>query len=157
MKKAQLLQQPIFMIFTLVVTFAILIYGIFVISNVIKTGKQVELADFKNTLQKEINTYYILDPGSSKTLTLATSKDINYICFTDFNSEIDETKIPNNQETLILNKPNNNLFFIPYPNKAIPNPETLQKFKPITNPLCKETNGRLIIKLTSQGTYVEIS
>ncbi len=65
MKKGQLLSQPFFYIFAIVVIGLILIFGFNYVSKLMNTGCQVEGLSFVNDVQAKVNEVYSLSYGSS--------------------------------------------------------------------------------------------
>ncbi len=156
-KTGQLMAHPFTAILTLVVAALIIFFGIAVIRDLLALGSSVDTAALTNTLQKEVNTYYTLDQGSQKSISLQVPREIAYICFVDQSTGIDYSKIPNDKAALVQAISNKNTFFIPYQGKETPDPANIQNIKPATNPLCIKTIGRLEARLVSKGTHVEIS
>lgn len=65
MKKGQLLSQPFFYIFAIVVIGLILIFGFNYVSKLVNTGCQVQGLTFVNDIQAKVNEVYSLSYGSS--------------------------------------------------------------------------------------------
>ncbi len=65
MKRGQLLSQPFFYIFTIVVIGLILIFGFRYVNKLLKTGCEVETADLIGDVQGKVNQLIALSYGSS--------------------------------------------------------------------------------------------
>ncbi len=156
-KRAQLMSHPFTMILTLVLAALIIFFGVSAIINLVKVSSQVDLASFRTSLQKEVDTYYNLDEGSQKIITLQLPGEVNYICFVDQSMHIDYSLIPNGKENLVKVITNKNVFPIPEIGQPSLDPINIEHLKPESNPLCIKTSSRLVAKITSQGTHVSIS
>ena len=156
-KKAQLMSHPFTIILTLVLAALIMFFGVSAIINLVKVSSQVDLAAFRTSLQKEVDTYYNLDEGSQKTITLQLPGEVNYICFIDHSLPIDYSLIPNGKGNLVRVITDKNVFPIPEVGQPSLDPINIEHLKPESNPLCIKTSGRLVAKITSQGTHVSIS
>jgi hypothetical protein len=55
MKKGQLLSQPFFYIFAIVVIGLILIFGFRYVNKLLETGCEVEILKFSSDVQKQVN------------------------------------------------------------------------------------------------------
>lgn len=65
MKRGQLLSQPFFYIFAIIVIGLILIFGFKYIGKILKTGCEVEVLDFVSDVQANVNELVALSYGSS--------------------------------------------------------------------------------------------
>ncbi len=156
-KRGQLLSHPFTVILTLVVAALILFFGISSIRDLLDVNSQVDIATLRNTLQKEVNTYYTLDEGSRKSISIRVPRQVAYICFVDQSSEIDYSLIPNKKENLVRTINDKNTFLISELNKPSINPLNIEHLKPAINPLCIKTSNNLIANIINKGQYVEIS
>ncbi len=156
MKKANLAEQPFTYIMGIVVTILILIFGFRAITQLREEASLVELGTFVNDFNRIIETYYNLNVGSSKELSLAVPSSIKMICFTNPNQPL-TANVP--AEIAFLLEGYENVYFF---NGKI-GPRTIQhlEVKPEENPLCFQTAGRLIAnietKAKERSVYVEIS
>src|SRR3989344_4949640 len=103
MRKGQLLSQPFFYIFAIVVIGLILIFGFFYVNKILKTGCEVEGLDFINDAQAKVNEINALSFGSSFECSLVRSggssnrrcelvipENINGVCFIDTTKSFNE-------------------------------------------------------------------
>ncbi len=65
MKKGQLLSQPFFYIFAIIVIGLILIFGFKYVNQLLNAGCQVEVLDFGNDVKAKVNELVSLSSGSS--------------------------------------------------------------------------------------------
>ena len=156
-KRAQLLSHPFTIILTLVVAAFIIIFGISAIRDLINVSNQVDLSSFTNSLQKEVDTYYSLESGSQKLLSINVPSQVEYICFIDQSADIDYSLIPNEKAGLVRAIKDKNVFFIPARKNPSLDPVNIRNLKPASNPLCVKTINKLEAKIISQGNYVSIS
>ena len=95
MKKGQLMSQPFFYIFAIVVIGLILVFGFNYINKLLKTSCDVEGLGFQTEIQSKVNELNSLSAGSSFECTLSRYKNsggrcdltlpdnVNGICFID--------------------------------------------------------------------------
>ena len=157
-KRGQLLSQPFIFIFILVVIAVTIVFGADVIKKVLVIGEDVELVRFKESLKREADLFYNLDPGSVKSIELSVPMGITYVCFIDRDKELDLDNVPDEETaTLIEALKDNNMFFITNVQDWV-RPINVRYLKPEgENPLCIKTPGRLRAKIESRGRYVSIS
>jgi len=159
MKNAQLFGQPFTYIFILIVAAFILFFGFYVVRNTLNLGQSIEFVAFRDNLQKEINTFFYLTKGSTKSLSLRVPREINYVCFVDLDYGLLGFNFPTEYaEVLIKSKKGYNTFFIPYPNKKQLEPPSMNisHMKPEDSLLCVKTVNKLDIKIENMGDYVLI-
>ena len=128
MKKGQLLSQPLFYIFAIVVIGLILIFGFNYLNKVIKIGCEVEILDFNADLQTKISELYSLSYGSSYECALVQysgqsenscefvlPQDIRGLCFVDTSKPYDTNEIKfldvKNLVSALGSGANRNLFY----------------------------------------------
>jgi len=156
MKNAQLFSQPFNYIFILIVAALIILFGFFVIRNTLNLGSNIEFASFKNSLQKEVDTFFYLTKGSVKSLSLRVPKEINYVCFVDLDHGVGSDFPTEYAEVLIKSKRDSNTFFIPYPNKKALEGDymNINHMKPKEPVMCVKTINKLNVKIENMGDYV---
>ncbi len=148
---------PIMAIFILVVIALIVIFGFYVVKNVLNLGNKVDYVDFYNSLKDNVDTVYYLDKGSVKSISLITPKNIEHICVVDHDENINFTKLPRDKEFIKISK-DKNVFYIAYPSKKLyVNAVYIKNLKPKENPECFRIINRLEAKLVNEGSYVSIS
>lgn len=156
MKKANLAEQPFTYIMGIVVTILILIFGFRAITQLKGEASLVEIGTFVNDFNRIIETYYNLNVGSSKELSLAVPNSIKMICFTNPNQPLTADVAP---EIAFLLQGSENVYFF---NGKI-GPRTIQHLEvnQEENPLCFQTAGRLTANIETnakeRSVYVEIS
>ncbi len=126
MKKGQLMSQPFFYIFTIVVIGLILVFGLYWIWRLFQTACDVEGLSFQTEIQNKVNNLNSLSAGSSFECSLSKYKNsggrceltlpdgVNGICFVDVNNynpnDIKFADVKNLVTQLGVNA-NRNLFF----------------------------------------------
>ncbi len=174
-KKGQILSQPFFYIFSIIVIAMILVFGIKMIKDTLNTACKVENANFMNELEKNIDLIYDASPGSSqqcaivKSYGLSTIKceiqfpsGIKGICFVDLGEQLDKSKIPflDLKERLqtLQGEDDSNVFFVAKNDKCDLNKQRLPKLK-IKENFCIDSNTQKLakIRLENIGRRVEIS
>lgn len=150
--------HPFAAIFALVVAALIIIFGVSVLRDLYNVSNTVDITSLRNTLQKEVDAYYILDEGSQKTLTLPVPKQVAFICFVDQSGFIDYSLIPNNKDNIVRTLTDRNVFLISEQGQPSVDPPafTIKNLKPESNPLCIRTVGSLSARIISKGTHVSI-
>ncbi len=150
MKKGQLLSQPFFYIFAIVVIGLLLIFGFKYAGKILNTSCQVETLDFVSDVQAKVNELYSLSYGSSFECSIVRASgqtenkcelvlpdNVKGICFVDTKKSYDKNKIifADLKELIPLlgSNANRNLFF-----------STMQGAS------CKSDHA-LIKKLTTEG------
>ena len=147
---------PFVYILGVVVTVLILAFGLKAITDIKKTSETVEIATFITDLNRVVETYYNLNVGSSKQLSLQVPKPINMICFTAPKKE-QTADVP--QEIAFLLQGRDNVYIF---NSNI-GPRLIPHLEPSLdeNPLCFQTQGRLKAdietKVRERSVFVEIS
>ena len=84
MKKAQLMAQPFYYIFVIIVIALIFIFGFRIINNLINLQEQSKFVQFKLDLENNVKYVYTLNPSSRVTYNLILPKDVNEVCFKNF-------------------------------------------------------------------------
>ncbi len=107
MKRGQLLSQPLYYIFAIVVIGLILIFGFRYVGKLLKTGCEVEVLDFVSEVRNKVNQLASLSYGSSfecsivrisgqseSSCELALPSDVKGICFIDTTKDYNVNAIP---------------------------------------------------------------
>jgi hypothetical protein len=161
-KSGQLMGQPLIMIFAAIVGVMILVWGGFQISKLVQFGSEVQLTKFVEDIRKEVQRYYYLDVGSSKTIKLDMPSQIKHMCVVNRN---DDGTLNGNcyagdvdglNCALIEGNTESNVFFIPHDaaKKAMFKVDNLEKIGD-TNPECFRNSEEIV--LTTKASHVEIS
>lgn len=162
MKKGELFSQPLMYIFTLIASAFVIYFGFTSVSSVQREAKLVELSRFTNDLNEAVDTYYNLDIGSSKKLSLNVPSNVEEVCFVKIGMPVNRNVDQYFMELLSDNS-QYNLFTLPL--DALPAPAPDFKINNLEidgneNPLCIATKGKLnaIIetKVRNNNVYVEI-
>ena len=140
MKKAQLMSQPFYYIFVIIVIAMILIFGFNLINNLIKTQEKAKFIQFKTDFKGSVENVYVQNPGTKISFSLLVPKDLNKVCF---------EKIQNTVEVS-----SDSEYFISF------NEDRLTHNK--QNPYCIKASGKKIgfsleNKILNSKTYIEIS
>ena len=174
MKRGQLLSQPFFYIFLVVVAAMVLIFGYLMIGKLINAECKVENKVFLNELEKQINEVYSIGfEGSSKECAIvnfvgqsklkceiAKPNGVNGLCFVDMYSDFNPGKITikelRDELTVLKGEKDSNLFFVSKEGCEI-NSQKLNKLK-IQEPFCFDfrENKQHKILLENQGKFVSI-
>lgn len=106
MKKGQMLSQPFFYIFAIVVIGLILIFGFRYIGKILKTGCEIETLDFVSDVQTKVNELISLSYGSSFECSIVKASgqsesrcefvvpdNVRGLCFVDTTKTFDEADI----------------------------------------------------------------
>ena len=156
MKKAQLAEQPFIYILGIVTVILILLFGARSITKLREEAELVQIATFVNDFSRIIETYYNLNVGSFKELSLSIPSQIKMICFTNPNQPLTAEVNPE-LEFLLTGKENVYFFNGKLGPRTILHLEANQE----ENPLCIQTQGRLIANIETKArerqVYVEIS
>ena len=88
MKKAQLMSQPFYYIFIVIVIALIFLFGFNIINNLIKLNENAKYVTFKTDFEQAVNDMYYKNPGSIINYTknsnhkpLVLPKDVKEVCF----------------------------------------------------------------------------
>lgn len=128
MKRGQLLSQPFFYIFAIIVIGLILVFGFKYVGKVLNTGCQVEVLDFTGDVQAKVNDLVALSYGSSFECSVVKGSgqsnsrcefvlpdNVRGICFVDPTKTFNPNDIPfNDTRNLVVSlgrSANKNLFF----------------------------------------------
>jgi hypothetical protein len=156
MNKKAFADQPFIYIMGVIVTVLVLTFGIKAITSIRGEAELVETATFMKDIDHIVETFYNLNVGSSKEISLAVPKGIKMICFTAPKQEITAQVA---EEIAYLARGNDNLFLFDgqIGPREIPHLEA-----PLDeNPLCFNTQGKLkaVVETKSRDreVYVEIS
>ena len=156
MKKAQIASQPFIYIMGIIVMVLILTFGIRAISSLKREAELVQMSTFITDLNKYVETYYNLNVGSSREITLTVPNQVDMVCFTipkkPFTASVDP-----NLEFILQGSDNLYLF------GSQIGPRTISHLEPKSeeNPLCFQTKGNLHAfietKSRDREVFVEIS
>lgn len=140
MKKAQLMSQPFYYIFIIIVIALILIFGFNMINNLIKTQEKAKFIEFKTDFKSSVESVYVKNPGTKISFSLLLPKDAGKVCFEKSQNTVKISSDSKyfasfNEDKLTHNKPN------PYCIKAIG----------------QKLNFILENKILNSKTYIEIS
>ena len=169
MKRGQLLSQPFFYIFAIIVIGLLLVFGYRAISGTTSFANTVGFVKMIDDIKKNVNEMNRLFPGSSTECVLlragASTKneceiiipnEIKGLCFIDTNSAITFSEIPYNnvkeEVQVVQASGDKNLFFAT--TKQPINPIQIPKLKPINFCLDMAKKNPSFI-LENKGKYVE--
>ena len=86
MKKAQMMSQPLYYVFILIVIALIFFFGFKMIKGVLDTQEQAKCVEFKIGLESYFNNIYALNPGTKISYELSVPKDATRVKFKDENN-----------------------------------------------------------------------
>lgn len=173
MKKGQLLSQPFFYIFAIVVIGLVVIFGFKYLKDVVSTGCKVENLDFVRDVQAEVNQWKDLPSGSNVKCTFTRASgtdydcefvvqsDVNGVCFVD-TAKGQALQIPNGfddiKETvkLLSGNTNRNLFFSVDKNAACKIEPVSIKNLEIQKAVCIDVTKENSFVFESAGNKVQI-
>ena len=84
MKKAQLMSQPFYYIFIIIVIALILYFGFNLIGKLRETQERATWAEFKIDFEKDLENVLLKNPGTKITSTILVPKDATKVCFQEF-------------------------------------------------------------------------
>ncbi len=84
MKKAQLMSQPFYYIFIIIVIALVLVFGYRMINNLLNLQEQSKFVQFREDFKKEVNDVYTKNPGTRISQELLIPKDLKEVCFKQF-------------------------------------------------------------------------
>lgn len=152
MKRGQLLGQPLVFVFALIVGALILFWGVQQVFKLVNTASTVEAVDWVNDFRKSIETYYLLDEGSSKTINVRLPNNVKYVCFKGQGSNEILDKYPNAK--VIMENSDSNLYLLPIDSFEKTN-FRIDKLRVSGNTICVKNNGKF--RITSMEDYVKAS
>ena len=156
-KKAQLLEKPFIHIFAAIVSALVLLFGFYLVTNLLKTSNCTQAGLAFNDLQTAVNRYYNFDIGSSTEYNLKLPKKIKYVCLAngDEASPFVLDKIENGLSTA-FSSGKYNLAFSPisYCSKSF---FKLEKVNVKEGTFCLLNTGGVKFYLENKGEFVEIS
>lgn len=157
-RKGQLLERPFIFIFIMVVSAFVLIFGFYLINNLIKSSNCAQIGLAFNDLKKDVNRYYNFDAGSSTEVTLKLPEKIKYVCFKNNGEELDRSKLDKIENGLYeaVKNLDYNILFLPI-NYCSSSFFKLDNFVVNENPLCIFNTGNIKLNLENKGDYVEVS
>lgn len=162
MKKGQLMSQPFVYIFALIVGALVLAYGVYVLYDLVSQTNEVQVLEAIEDLDDIVQTYNILDEGSTKKWRLSFPGEVDSICFYD-NSKTIACKLdgmncdPDDlSDGFSLYLSDNNVYLLPLTLSYNRLSYDIDNLKPENgNPLCV-SNGKEIW-LESKQDYVGVS
>ena len=173
MKKGQLLSQPFFYIFAIVVMGLILIFGFTYVNKLLKTGCEVEILSFVSDVQAKVNEIYSLSYGSSfecsvvgtsgqsdSRCELVLPSNVAGICF------VDTTKIYNQNDIILKDiknlvvklgaNSNKNLFFSTSKGSSCIAQPAMIKKATTNGAVCLDLIKNKSIIMENKGNIIEI-
>ena len=88
MKKGQIMGLPLILIFSLIVGAFILLYGAKVIMDLNDEADYVDFLDTIKDFENNVKTFENYDVGSSKVYSFDMPKDVEAICFYDYEQNV---------------------------------------------------------------------
>src|SRR3989338_7479185 len=171
MKRGQLLSQPFFYIFAIIVIGLILIFGFNYIAKILKTGCEVETLDFVGDVRAEVNQLRALSFGSSFECTFTSiggsenrcefifPSNVEGICFVDTTkSQYEKIKFEDVKNIVMGLGPsaNRNLFFsVEKSSSCRADPVKIDNIK-IDSPVCIDLKEENSFIMENVGSVVEI-
>ena len=102
-KKGQLLERPFIVIFIVIVSAFIFIFGFYLINNLIKQSNCAQLGLNINDLKQDVDRYYSFDIGSSIDINFKLPSGIKYVCFKNLDKDLDKSELDKIDSTLYSN------------------------------------------------------
>ena len=173
MKRGQLLSQPFFYIFLIVVSALVLVFGYMMINRLLNTECQVEGKVFISDLRKNVEEVYSLGfEGTSKECAIVERygksglkceivkpKGLKGLCFVDISGDFDINKITikelKDELQEIKGQKDVNLFFLNSNDKCGLNSEKISKLE-IPEPICLNSAKPMKFILENKGRKVVI-
>jgi|SRR3989344_4977260 len=151
-KRGQLFAEPFMWILALVVGALILIYGFYMISNLIKTNEKATMAKYVLDLRHEVRKFYYFDAGSSELFKIRLPSKIKRACFYTGQGSINRQLISPQDAFQLVQSSSNNMFIMPL--DAYGSDYLMYNIDGIkvNNFVCFDNNKD--IKLVSEGTSV---
>ncbi|MDP6642023.1 MAG: hypothetical protein QGF74_01420 [Candidatus Nanoarchaeia archaeon] len=156
-KRGQLLSTPFIYVFALIIGSLILIWGMNYVYKLKDTAEIVEVNTFLSDLRKDVDSFFYLDEGSSKVISIRMPSKIDYICFKDKEIPLNNDDILDGNPgfRFILENTNKSVFFLPTDAYRTTTYD-IDNIKPKTqNPSCFRNGEK--IKITTETDHVEIS
>lgn len=152
MKRSQFQITPLLYVFALIVGALILVFGIQQIYKLTIIGEEVELGTFVLNLEKQVNSMYNLDFGSSAEISLSIPSKITFICFTNGRPGT-QTSNQRLEELLYLDSTNN--VFILAEEATEDQAFKIEHLESDESPLCIRSKSKIFkIILENRGNYV---
>lgn len=171
MKKGQMMSQPFYYIFAIIVIGLILIFGFKYAGKLFKVGCEVEVVDFVNDIKKEINELKTLSYGSSRECFVTKSSgenkcefilpnDVEGICFIDTTKGQFEDILFKDVKELVSNlgeSANRNLFLsVRKGGNCEADPVMIKNLK-IDKPVCLKSGKSFIMENTGNTVEIKMS
>lgn len=150
-KKAQLLTQPLFLIFAMIIGALILFFGYNAIVSLSSTAGATVLKDWTNELSLSVEEATYLDVGSSSTLNIELPEKIKYFCIQNNEATTYPAFFSAEDKALASGNKNKNVLFIPsdaYEIATFANIPNLEGTEPI---ICFPNGARFRIATISGG------
>lgn len=177
MKRGQLISQPFFYIFTIIVIGLLLVFGFKYAGKIMSTGCSVESLDFVNDIQSKVNEVYSLSYGSSFECSIVSASGqsdsrcelvlpngVRGFCFVDTKKNYNENSIIFSDVKTIVTElgsgANKNLFFSSAKGSSCKAEHALIKKLTTDNVVCvdpKSKNPSFIIENTGNIVTVKKS
>ena len=164
LKRGQILSQPFVYIFAIIVIAFILFFGIRSVIDLIKIGDLVETKTLINKIEKQIDSCYSLDKGSTCSFEdVVISRNIREICFVNVEENVNFNIVDDETTIIMINNSINygegyNLFLIPKMGKELD--ERRHKINNLyadENPLCESVDdGRINLVMINDGVNVRL-
>lgn len=150
-KKAQMMQMPFGVIFSILLIVIFIVVAFFAIKHFLGVKNCVQINTFVEDLQNEVDKVWRLTSTSGNSFPASLPSGIKYVCFADLN------KATNGEYKQLANEfkgnlQQNNLFFYP-PGKSCGNPSAniehinLPELIKDKNPYCFENKEKVSISL----------
>jgi len=159
MKKAQVMGMPLVLLFGLILGAIILIWGVYMIFNLMDSAELTELADKVTDLRNKMDVFSNYDTGATQKYTVAFPSKIEYVCF--YNpDEVMDCKLNGGScpsdliEFMEITADSNNVYIYPPEYEQIKF-EVEDLYPKEANPECIRNQQTAIIEKTEE--YVTIS
>ena len=164
LKRGQILSQPFVYIFAIIVIAFILLFGIRSVIDIIKIGNLVETKTLINKIEKQIDSCYNLDKGSTCSFEdVVISRNIKEICFVNSEENVNFNIVDDETTMIMINNSINygegyNFFLIPKIGKELD--ERRYKINNLyadENPLCERVDdGMINLVMINDGVNIRL-
>lgn len=148
-----MLEQPLVWVFALIVGGLILVWGGYQVYKLVSFSNEIQANDFVTTLKSDIESYYYLEEGSSKVITIILPSGIEHICFTD-EGDYDFPEFLSQGEQFLIKNREENVFMFPS-DKIDQGAFFIQHITTDSNPLCLENKDKLILTTLEENVKLE--
>lgn len=160
-KRGQLLSEPFFWIFALVVLAVIFVAGYVAINHVLEAKELVEYRVLKEDIESRVDDIYSSGSGTMNAKGILVPSNIRAICFADPGEQMGLESLEYDDVRLVMQVSGANVFYSHLSEADIPDGVTtyylVPHLKPAKNPLCFKTIGSLEARWVNRGRHVEIS